>query len=253
MKSSDLPTIVTGRNPVREMLERTPESMERVLLQQNGRGLGAVRRSAAAAGVPVQMVPLQRIRALAGNVLHQGVVAICAAAAFHGLEDMLAAVAPDLDAVRDRKPRLLMLDRIEDPRNFGALVRTAAAAGVKGIIVPSRNMAPVSPLMVKASAGTALRIPIARTEDLATSIEGLKERGYFVAGAVQEGGGSVWKVDWDRPLVLIVGSEGAGIHPRVASQCDFLVSIPMPGDVESLNVSVAAGIILFTAISRETG
>ena len=250
MSDGKLGMIVTGRNPVRELLVREPETVDRVLVQQGARGLAAVRRAAAKARIPVRVVPPQRLGRLAAGGRHQGVVAIRTAVNYLGLEEMLARVAPDLDAVRQRKPRLLALDRIQDPRNFGALIRTAVAAGVKGIIVPSRNMAPMNAVMIKASAGTALRIPIARTDDLPLALDGLKERGYYVAGAVQQGGASVWETDWNRPFALVVGSEGRGLRSRVARQCDFLVSIPMQGDAESLNVSVAAGIILFAAISR---
>lgn len=243
-------TVVTGRNPVREALQREPEALEQVLVQQGAKGLGAIRRAAAAARIPVKMVPPQRLGRLAAGGRHQGVVAIRTAVAYLSLEKMLAGVAPDLDTVRQKKPRILALDHIQDPRNFGALVRSAVAAGVSGIVVPSRKMAPANAPMIKASAGTALRVPIARTEDLALALDGIKERGYYVVGAAQNGGASIWEIDWNRPFALVVGSEGSGLRDRVARQCDFLASIPMPGDAESLNVSVAAGIILFAATSR---
>ena len=240
--------LIVGRKPVLEALEREPSEIEKVWLQQGGRGLHALRRRAREAGVPVQEAPLPRINSLAGKVRHQGVVAVRSTLPYHDVEAMLAAIARNLDVVRRDKPRLLLLDRIEDPRNFGALVRTAVAAGVKGVIVPTRRMAPLSAAMIKASAGAAQRIPIARTDNLMDTIEQLKERGYYVAGASGEEGVSVWDANWDRPMALVVGSEGKGLQPRIAEHCDFLVSIPMPGDVESLNVSVAAGILLFASL-----
>ena len=243
---SDVVAII-GRHPVREAIAREPLALEKVLLQQGLRSLGSLRRQAYEAGVPVQDVPLARLKKLAGGIPHQGVMAVRAALAYTQLEGMLQGIAPDLDAVRRTKPRLLVLDCIEDPRNYGALIRSAIAAGIQGLIVTSRRMAPLNATVVKASAGTALRIPVARTDQLSETLYQLKERGYHVAGTAMQGGVSVWSVDWDRPMAVVVGSEGAGLRSSVAQECDFMITIPMPGDVESLNVSVAAGIILFAA------
>ena len=240
--------LIVGRNPVREVLEREPERVEKVMIQQGGgRRLDALRHAASQAGVPVQYVPLKRINQAAAGLHHQGVVAFTAPIAYHDVDDMLAAIAPDLETVQRKKPILLVLDRIEDPHNFGALARTAVAAGAEGLIVPSQHMAPLNATTIKASAGTATRIPIARVDDLAGVLGQLKERGYWVMGAAEGGDTSVWAADWDRPLALVMGSEGRGLHPRIADACDFLVSIPIRGDAESLNVSVAAGVLLFTA------
>ena len=246
-KSSPDTLLIVGRNPVREALEREPGRIEKVMVQQGGRGLDALRRAASEAGVPLQYVPPKRLNQVAAGLRHQGVVAWTTPIAYHDVDAMLAVVAPDLDAVQRQKPLLLVLDRIEDPHNFGAMVRTAVAAGVGGVIVPKQHMAPLNATVIKASAGTAMRLPIARVDDLAEVIEQLKERGYWVMGAAESGDTSVWDADWDRPLALVMGSEGKGLHARVASACDYLVSIPMRGDAESLNVSVAAGILLFAA------
>ncbi len=241
------PILIFGRHPVREALEREPAMLEKVLLQQGLRSLAPLRRQARAVAVPVQDVPLAKLNRVARGLPHQGVMAIRTALAYADLEAMLYAIAPDLDAVQRMKPRLLVLDSIEDPRNFGALIRSAVALGVGGLIVTMRRMAPLSAVVVKASAGMASRIPIARTDHLPAALYQLKERGYHVAGTAMRGGTSVWSVDWDRPMVIAVGSEGAGLRTSVVEQCDFMVTIPMPGDVESLNVSVAAGIVLSAA------
>ena len=238
---------VVGRHPVREALEREPAQIGKVFLQQGLRSLSPFRRQAIRASVPVQDVPLARLNRMAAGVPHQGVVAVRAALSYVDLDVMLRGAAPDLDAVRAKKPRLLVLDSIEDPRNYGALIRTAVAAGMAGIIVPTRRMAPLSAAVVKASAGTASRVPIARTKDLPASLYQMKERGYYVAGTSMRRGTSVWSVDWNRPMVFVIGSEGKGLRPKVAAECDFMVTIPMPGDVESLNVSVAAAVVLFAA------
>ncbi len=241
--------ILVGRNPVREALERQDADLEKIYLPRgaSGRPVDEIRRSAVRAGVTVQFVPAQRLDALAKGANHQGVVAVCAPAPYLEVEALLTAAAPSLDDVRARKPLLVLLDGMEDPHNFGAILRSAVAAGAAGIIVPNRSMAPLSAVAVKASAGTALRVPIARVTNVAETILQLKERGYWVAGATGDGELSVWDMDWDRPVVLVIGSEGKGLRPRVAESCDFRVSIPIRGDVESLNASVAAGILLFAA------
>ena len=249
-KSPSETVLIVGRNPVREALEREPERIEKVMLQRGGsRGLDALRRAASEAGVPVQFVPPQRINQVAAGLHHQGVIAFTAPITYHDVDAMLAAIAPDLETIRREKPILLVLDRIEDPHNFGAMLRTAVAAGAGGVVVPKQHMAPLNAAVIKASAGTALRLPIARVDNLAEVIGQLKERGYWVMGAAEGGDTSVWTVDWDRPVALVMGSEGKGLHPRIAAACDYLVSIPMRGDAESLNVSVASGVLLSHLVS----
>ena len=252
--------LLIGRNPVREALERADGRVEKVLLQKGTHGsqIDQIRRAAKAAGVPVQMVPIQRLNTLVPNTTHQGVVAVTAPVAYVELHTMLEGIAPTLDAVREQKPVLLALDGIEDPHNFGAILRSAVAAGASGVMVPDRGQAPLSATAVKASAGLALQIPIARVTNLAEALHSLKERGYWIVG-LDGGEGedgpertTVWAYDWDRPVVLVVGSEGQGMRPRVRTTCDVLASIPIRGSAESLNASVAAGIALFAAVRERT-
>ena len=253
-KSDSRTDVLAGRNPVREALEAADGRVEKVMLQKgvHGSAIDAIRRLARDARVPVQMVPQPKIDGLAPQAAHQGVAAIIAPVAYADLDAMLAQIAPTLDDVRERKPVLVVLDGVEDPRNFGAILRSAVAAGAAGVVVPDRRMAPLSAVAVKASAGTALRIPIARTGRLADALHQLKERGYWVVGLDGgEGGGersTVWAYDWDRPVAVVIGNEGRGLHPSVAGACDVRVSIPMRGPVESLNASVAAGVALFAAV-----
>ena len=252
--------VVAGRHPVRDALERSDGRVEKVYLQRgvHGSAIDGIRRSARAAGVPVQMVPRPKIDGLAPQAEHQGVVAVVAPVAYRDLDALLSDVAPDLDAVRAQKPVLVVLDEIEDPRNFGAIVRSAVAAGAAGAVVPERRMAPLSAVAVKASAGTALALPIARVSSLADALHQLKERGYWVvglAGADPQSAGdgpgettTVWDYDWDRPVAIVIGNEGGGLRPGIRAACDVLASIPMRGPAESLNASVAAGIALFAAV-----
>jgi len=248
-------SLVVGRNPVREALERRPEQIEKVMIRRgvSGAAIATIREAASAAGVPVQHVPEARLRHEAGGVNHQGTIALAAPVQYRIANDLLAEIAPSWDAVQAKKPLLLVIDRITDPRNFGAVLRSAAAAGVDGVFVPNQHMAPLNAAAIKASAGTATRVPIARVNDLPTLLEQLKERSYWVIGADGTADTSVWQMDWDRPTVLVIGSEGEGLHPSVREACDRLVAIPMRGPVESLNVSVAAGILLFEAARSRVG
>lgn len=245
--------LVLGRRPVREALEHTPDRIEKVLLQRQGGGeLTEIRRIAAQAGVQVQFVPAGRLRQLARGITHQGAAALMAPVAYVALDDLLASAAPTLEEVKQRRPRLLVLDGIQDPFNFGALLRSAAASGVVGVIVRRRGMAPLNAAAMKASAGAAGRVPIARSENIVDAIHQLKERGYWVAGADVGGDVSVWEMAWDRPMAVVIGNEAKGIRPVVLAACDYRVRIPMTGPAESLNASVAAGILLFAAARMDT-
>ena len=247
---ADQPGIIAGRNPVREALERGERSVEKVLLAKgaSGRPVDAIRHAAKKADVPVQFVPQPKLNALAPGVNHQGVVAIASAVEYAELETMLHAIAANPDVVRTEQPILVAIDEITDPHNFGAILRSAVAAGASGVIVPERNMAPLNTTTLKASAGTATRIPVARTGNLGNALLQLKERGYWVVGLDGDSEETVWTLDWNRAVVLVVGSEGKGLRQRTSDLCDHRVAIPMRGPAESLNASVATGIALFAAV-----
>jgi 23S rRNA (guanosine2251-2'-O)-methyltransferase len=246
--NGDTSTII-GRQPVREALERGDVGIEKVMLEQDasGEAIGVIRSLAEDRGAPVQYVPAARLRHEADGAAHQGVVAISAPIRYQEVDEMLSDVAPTWSDVKAKQPLLLVVDRVTDPRNFGAILRSAVAAGTDGVVVPTREMAPLNAAAIKASAGTAPRIPIARSDDLRRLLTQLKERGYWVYGADGTAETTLWDADWDRPTVVVLGSEGEGLAPDVAAACDELVSIPMQGPAESLNVSVAAGLLLFTA------
>jgi 23S rRNA (guanosine2251-2'-O)-methyltransferase len=245
---------IIGRNPVLETLERGDTGIEKVMLEQHAGGeiIAKIRARAEERGIPVQYVPEARLRHESQGAAHQGVVAQAAPIRYASLHDLLTQVAPTWDDVQSRQPLLLVIDRVTDTRNFGAMLRSAVAAGVDGVIVPAREMAPLNAAALKASAGTATRIPIARASDLAQALTQLKERGYWVCGADGDAETSVWDVDWDRPVAVVLGSEGEGLAPDVAAACDERAAIPMRGPVDSLNVSVAAGLFLFAAARPRT-
>lgn len=248
------PSTIIGRNPVLETLERGETGIEKVMLEQSagGEAIGEIRSLAEERGIPVQYVPEARLRHEAQGAAHQGVVAKAAPIRYETLHDLLTQVAPTWDDVQAKKPLLLAIDRVTDTRNYGAILRSAVAAGVDGVIVPAREMAPLNAAAIKASAGTATRIPIARADDLAEALTQLKERGYWVCGSEGTAETTVWDVDWDRPTAVVLGSEGEGLAPDVAEACDELAAIPMRGPVDSLNVSVAAGLFLFAAARPRT-
>lgn len=239
-------TLIVGRNPVREAIERGERDIDKVLIAigAGGNAIDRIRRAAKEAGVQVQMVPQKKVDQLAKGMNHQGVIAFAAAVSYVDFDEMLSGIQVNAD----NKPILIALDEIEDPHNFGAILRSAVASGAVGAIVPQRKMAPLSATTVRASAGTADRIPVARVVNLAESLIQCKERGYWIAGLDAVADQTIWTADWDRPLVIVIGSEGKGLRPRVRDVCDFLVAIPMPGPAESLNASVAAGVTLFAAV-----
>ncbi len=250
-------TIVAGRNPVRELIDADPARIEKVMLARGSGGriegaLEKIRKAASGAGVPVQMVPQQALERAAKGAGHQGVVALVAPIAYRDVDDLLSQVAPTNDDVRERKPLVLALDGVGDPHNYGAILRSGVAAGADVIVVTEKGMAPLSATAVKASAGTALQAPLARTRDMARALNAMKERGYWVVGLeaapeADDRATTVWDWDWDRATVLVIGSEGRGLATSTRKACDGLAAIPMRGPAESLNASVAAGIALFIA------
>jgi len=240
---------LSGRNAVREALLGDVSRFNKLLLSKSvSEPFSREVRAAAGKGdLPVQTVPPQKLDRLLPGVNHQGVALSMSPVSYRSVHDLLTGIAPTLGEVRSRKPMLLILDQIQDPHNLGAIIRTAVAVGAAGLILPNRNAASVNAAAMKTSAGTAHRIPIARAGSLSAVIQELKERGYWIVGSDTHSDTTIWETDWDRPLAIVVGSEEKGMRKGIAGQCDFIVSIPLYGDVESLNASVAAGIVLAAA------
>lgn len=248
-KQQSPPDLIVGRKPIKEAFELKTPAIDKVLINSNAGGpeIEAIRRLAASEKVPVQFVPEARLNRLCPQTNHQGVAAFVAPVEFLDVDTLLQQVAPTRDDVDAKKPILLVLDGIEDPHNFGAILRTALAAGVAGVIVPTKHMAPINEATIKASAGAALRIAIARVSNLKETMYQLKERGYWVVGTAADGAFTHQSYDWDRPVAIVMGSEGRGIHHSIQTQCDAMVSIPLYGPMESLNVSVAAALVMYGA------
>lgn len=254
MEKNPQKTHLIGRKPVKEALLRKTPPVEKIFLnkQASGTEIQQIRQLARQSNVPVQFVPEVRLKKMSPDSNHQGVIAVIAAIAFWDFDEMLQEIAPTRDDVVSRQPVLLVLDRIEDPHNFGAILRSALGAGVDGIVVPSKNMAPLNDAAIKTSAGAALQLKIARTPNLPDALYQLKERGYWIAGADQNADMSMHDFDWKRPVAIVLGSENKGLRPGVREQCDTIIAIPMYGPVESLNVSVAAALLVFGAAYAKT-
>jgi len=189
-------------------------------------------------GVPVRFLQRTELDRMAGNAAHQGVVAVTSAKQFSDLDDVIA-------AKRGRYSFIVVLDGVEDPHNLGAVLRTADAAGADGIIIPERRAAPVTGTVTKASAGASEYLPIAKVTNIARTVEELKERNIWTVGLDERGEKTYDALDYNMDCALVLGAEGKGLHDLVKRKCDFLVSIPMLGKVPSLNVSVAAAIVMY--------
>jgi 23S rRNA (guanosine2251-2'-O)-methyltransferase len=189
--------------------------------------------------IPVVEVDRRKLDELAGDTPHQGVAAVAPEKDYAELDDIF-----ELAAARGEKPLIVIADEINDPHNLGAIIRSAEAAGAHGIIIPKRRSAPITPTVAKASAGAVSWLPVVKVTNLSMLIEELRDRGVWIFCA-ETGGADYRSLDYDTPAALIVGSEGEGVSRLLREKSDFIVSIPMKGQVNSLNVSCAAAVMLF--------
>lgn len=226
--------VLSGIHPVTEAL-RAGRPLDRVLVAQGAGGprLQVIVDLARQAEVPVRFEPRAALDRVAGTPAHQGVVALGAAKQY-----------TDLDAV-PAAGILVVLDGVEDPHNLGAIIRTAHAAGAAGVVIPERRAAGVTDVVAKAAAGALEHLPVIRVTNINRTLEELKERGYWIYGLDERGAQDYDRVEFSVPTALVLGAEGRGLHEQVRKHCDVLVRIPMAGKISSLNVSVAAGIVLF--------
>ena len=194
-------------------------------------------------GVPVRFLQRTELDRMAGNAAHQGVVAVTSAKQYNDLEDVIA-------SKRGQYSLLVVLDGVEDPHNLGAILRTADAAGANGIVIPERRAAAVTGTVTKASAGASEHIPIAKVTNIARTVEELKEKDIWTVGLDERGTKTYDTLDYNMDCAVVLGGEGKGLHDLVKRKCDFLVSIPMLGKVPSLNVSVAAAVVLYEVVRQ---
>jgi 23S rRNA (guanosine2251-2'-O)-methyltransferase len=231
---------LTGFHAIEEALS-AGRALDRIVIARgrHGERMEAVVRLAKSRGVPVRFEDRQQLDRLSGTREHQGIAALAAAKPAVALKDLLGA--------KGTSSLLVLLDGIEDPHNLGAIIRTSLAAGANGVIIPERRAAGLSDTVERASAGALTHLPVARVKNLVRSMEEMKEAGYWLIGLDERAEKNYTEVDFKGSVGIVLGGEGEGLHELTRKRCDFVVSIPTSGPVRSLNVSVAAGIVLFEA------
>jgi 23S rRNA (guanosine2251-2'-O)-methyltransferase len=240
-------SLVYGVNSVEEALRAGKRQVESITILESARPerlkqlLGLAREKR----IPVHRVPRLNLDRGMGDVRHQGVVAKIAAARYADADELLDSFAARIGT--SDPPLALGLDSIEDPRNMGSILRTAECAGVHGVFIPERRATGLTDVVAKVAAGALEYVPVARVTNLVRLIEQLKERNIWVVGAAAEATQSYTEWDWTLPVAAFLGNEGQGLHRLVSERCDALVRIPVSGQLESLNVAVAAGVLLFEA------
>jgi 23S rRNA (guanosine2251-2'-O)-methyltransferase len=226
--------VLSGIHPVAEAL-RAGHALERVLIAQGAGGprLQEIIDLARRASIPVRFEARAALDRLSGTAAHQGVVALGAARKYADIE---TAAGSNL---------VVVLDGVEDPHNLGAIIRTAHAAGAGSIVIPERRAAGITDVVAKAAAGAIEHLPVVRVTNVNRTLEDLKKRGFWIYGLDERGEEDYTAVEYGSPTAFVLGGEGKGLHEQVRKHCDLLVRIPMSGKIASLNVSVAAGVVLF--------
>ncbi len=241
---------VAGINAVAASLAHDAGHVREVLVEAGAKNprLAEIERAARDAGIAVRKVNVQALEGAAGGVRHQGVVARYEAAHTWDEGDL-----PELIEAAAGRALLLVLDGVQDPHNLGACLRSAAAAGVTAVVIPKDRSAPVNATVRKTSAGAADRLPVVRVTNLARTLRAIRDLGVWAYGLAGEAEGTLYALDLTGNVALVLGGEGEGLRRLTREHCDGLVRIPMPGEMESLNVSVAAGVALFEAVRQRTG
>lgn len=233
--------LVYGRHPVLELLRRGGRRTDEIAVLAGAQGpLSEVVALARRAGVKVSYRTRDQLAAMAGSDEHQGVVARIAAAEYRDLDEVISA-----SRAGPSSPLLLALDRVQDPRNFGAVLRTAEVFGAHGVLVPKHHQVGLTEVAAKTAMGAAEHVAVARETNLVSALEKIKESGIWVYGATVRGGVAPWSADLRGPVCLVLGGEGDGLRPLVARTCDVLLTIPMEGAIGSLNVGAAAAILCY--------
>lgn len=237
--------VIFGINAVTEALKARGRAFEwvGVAKERHDLRLQKLIQECRKIGVPVRFLQRVELDRMAATASHQGVVAVTSSKQYTELDDVLAAKRGEYSLV-------VVLDGVEDPHNLGAILRTADATGVDGVVIPDRRAAGVTGTVAKASAGASEHLPIAKVTNIARTLEDLKSKNVWIVGLDERGKQNYDSVDYKMNCALAFGAEGKGLHDLVAKKCDFLVSIPMLGRVPSLNVSVAAGVVLYEVVRQ---
>ena len=240
--------LIEGRNAVIEAL-RAGTAIDKIYIArgETDATLGHIASTARNKGVVVVEADRRKLDGMSRTKSHQGVVAIAAVREYASVDDIL-------NAARDKgeAPLVVVCDELSDPHNLGAVIRTAEAAGAHGVIIPKRRSAGLTAIVAKTSAGAVSYLPVARVPNLTALLKELKEQGLWVFGTAADGRTSLYEADLRGPAAIVIGSEGDGMSRLVREQCDFLVSIPMRGRVNSLNASAAAAVVLYEAVRQRS-
>lgn len=240
--------IIEGRNAVIEAL-RAGTAVDKVYIAkgETDATLGHIASTARGKGIVVVEADRRKLDAMSVTHSHQGVIAVAAVREYASVSDIL-------QSARDKgePPLVVVCDELSDPHNLGAVIRTAEAAGAHGVIIPKRRSAGLTAIVAKTSAGAVSYLPVARVANLTALLRELKEEGLWVFGTAADGSTSLYQADLKGPAAIVIGSEGNGMSRLVREQCDFLVSIPMRGQVNSLNASAAAAVVLYEAVRQRS-
>ena len=238
--------LVCGINAVDELLRRQGRRIQTLYcLDDAGRRLKGLVERARRDGVTIKSVPGAALDRLTEGVRHQGVAVVVAPFVFTPLAELLRLAKSISDGAIAKGSVLVALDGVTDPRNLGAIIRTASAAGVAGLILPDRRSATITATVAKTAAGALENMPISRIVNLADALRRCQESGFWIYGAAADGGEDLYSIEWPDFVVLVLGSEDKGLRPIVTKTCDFQVTIPLAGSSESLNVGIAAAVTLF--------
>lgn len=241
--------LIEGRNAVIEAL-RSGTAIDKIYIAKGDTdaALGHIAAKARAAGAVVVNADRRKLDAMSRTHSHQGVIAVSAVRAYAQVEDLLQRAA---DA--GEPPLLVVCDELSDPHNLGAVIRTAECAGAHGVIIPKRRSAGLTAVVAKTSAGAVAHLPVARVPNLTQTLRELKQQGIWVFGTAADGDTSLYDADLRGPAALVIGSEGDGMSRLVEQQCDFRLSIPLRGQLNSLNASASAAIVLYEAVRQRMG
>ncbi len=242
---SPLPALIYGRWPVLEALRTGQVTALYMVEDLHGEARAEIEEAAQQQSIRIQYVTRTELEYELPGVNHQGIAAECAPYSYMTLSDMMASTPAQPREPAGLTPLLVAVDNVQDPQNLGALLRTAEGAGVQGVILPRHRAAEITPAVVRASAGAALHLHVAQVTNLVRSLKDLQAAGYWAAGLDMEGSVPYYELDADRPLVLVVGSEGQGLSRLVRQTCDYVVSLPMHGHIASLNAATAGAIVLY--------
>jgi 23S rRNA (guanosine2251-2'-O)-methyltransferase len=241
--------VIYGINSIRDLLRQQTDGLEKVIIasERSGTSVKEIIESARIKKIPVEFYPRNYLDKLAGTLENQGVIGLCKDFAYADLDELITNrnKSFNLDLI-------LVLDSIMDPQNLGSIIRTAHCLGANGVVIPEDRAAPVTAAVHKASAGSVTQIPVARVVNLSQTLDYLKDKGFWVFGAEAHDGRNLTEMDFNCSVVLVLGGEAKGIRPLVKKKCDFLITIPLTGSFDSLNVSVAAGIIQYEILCQRS-